>query len=504
MQASSQDAGYAGFNTFVEGLICICGPSTRALFLNSGQFGNVTLAPEALSLPSFQQLRNFSQHPVLKCCLPIDPFAMISMAHRLLLTTLTLLATLLGNSSYVTAYDFTALTELAEGALVGENVGQAVPGFEIRLLHQGQLLYHEVFGDWALDRPANADSSSKTLSGVLMMSIAETGESGFSLDSYLSDFLPEYDKPGHRDITIRQAFSHSSGLAGEDVFSSVLLNPFITLRQAAFQISQDPLANGPPGSKFAYGGLSMQAAGAAAEIATGESYINLFAERISMPLGMTSTEFVLASDSNPRVAGGIESTATDFARFMDMLLNGGVDRVSGVRVIETESVVEMLTRQTSDTQVIVNSPADNNRYGIGVWVDQLEQAGPTVDALAAGARGFHSWIDVEHELVFTFATELTVFSNVEVLSSMMHRSILQAMTTPGDFDFDGDVDGRDLLVWQRDTTVGDLADWQENYGMGGTAGLSRSVVPEPGAFSWLYLLLFYPAMSRSLQWPKNS
>jgi CubicO group peptidase (beta-lactamase class C family) len=390
----------------------------------------------------------------------------------------------------VSAYDFKSLTELAEGALVGENVGQAVPGFEIRLLHQGQVLYHEVFGDWSLDRPANADSSSKTLSGALMMSLAETGESGFSLDSYLSDYLPEYDKPGHQDITIRQAFSHSSGLPGEDVFSVVLLNPFITLRQAAFQISQDPLANGPPGSKFAYGGLSMQAAGAAAEIATGDSYIELFADRIATPLGMTNTEFVLASDSNPRVAGGIESTATDFARFMDMLLNDGIDRVSGVRVLEADSVVEMLMRQTSDTQVIVNSPADNNRYGIGVWVDQLEQAGPTVDALAAGARGFHSWIDVEHELVFTFATELTVFSNVEVLSSMMHRSILQAIVTPGDFDFDGDVDGRDLLVWQRDITVGDLADWQQNYGMGGTAGLSRSVVPEPSLLTWLFVLYF--------------
>jgi CubicO group peptidase (beta-lactamase class C family) len=416
------------------------------------------------------------------------------MSFRHTFSTLASLVTLLAWPAVATAYDFAELTELAEGALVGENVGQAVPGFEIRLLHQGQLLYHEVFGDWSLDRPANADSSSKTLSGALMMSIAETGESGFSLDSYLSDYLPEYDKPGHRDITIRQSFSHSSGLAGEDVFSSVLLNPFITLRQAAFQISQDPLANGPPGSKFAYGGLSMQAAGATAEIATGESYINLFADRITTPLGMVDTEFVLASDSNPRVAGGIESTATDFARFMDMLLNDGVDRVSGVRVLEADSVAEMLTRQTSDTQVIVNSPADNNRYGIGVWVDQLEQAGPTVNALAAGARGFHSWIDVEHDLVFTFATELTVFSNVEVLSSMMHRSILQAMATPGDFDFDGDVDGRDLLVWQRDSSVGDLADWQENYGV--TSSATVLSVPEPSMLSVCGLALPLLILSR--------
>ncbi len=292
--------------------------------------------------------------------------------YRNFLLHLTATCAICCNFATLSAYDLSALTALAEGALEGENVGQPVAGFEIRLLQQGELIYHQVFGDWSLDRPANVDSSTKTLSGALMMAVAETGEMGFSLDSKLSDFLVEYNQPGLGDVTVRQAFSHSSGMSGEDVFSSVLLNPFITLRQAAYSISQGPYENGPPGTKFAYGGLSMQAAGAAAEVATGESYIDLFAERISGPLGMVDTQFVLASEQNPRVAGGVESTATDFARFMDMLLNDGVDRVSGTRVLATESVVEMLTRQTTDAQIIVNSPAGNNRYGIGVWVDQLE------------------------------------------------------------------------------------------------------------------------------------
>jgi hypothetical protein len=50
---------------------------------------------------------------------------------------------------------------------------------------------------------------------------------------------------------------------------------------------------------------------------------------------------------------------------------------------------------------------------------------------------------------------------------------------PGDFDEDDDVDGRDLLIWQRNQSVGDLEDWQANYGAG--AVVSSSVaVPEPG------------------------
>jgi CubicO group peptidase (beta-lactamase class C family) len=370
------------------------------------------------------------------------------------------------------AYDFTNLTALANGALAGQNVSQPVSGFEIRLLHHGELLYHQSFGDWSLDRPANADSSSKTMSGALMMSLVDSGESGFTLESRLSDFLPEYDNDSLREISIRQSFSHSSGLAGEDVSATVLLNPFITLRQAAFQISQTPLDNGPPGSTFAYGGLSMQAAGAAAEIATGESYIDLFADRIATPLGLSNTEFVLASDSNPRVAGGIESTATDFARFMDMLLNRGVDRATGTRVLSEIAVAEMLRRQTTDTQPIAGSPTGNNRYGIGIWLDQLgpndlgPQAGPGVDAIAGGARGFHSWIDQSADLTFAFATDLSSFQNVDLLSSLMHAEILRVLSLPGDFNRDGDVDQQDYTLWQstfgQSVTAGTAADGNSN------------------------------------------
>jgi hypothetical protein len=84
---------------------------------------------------------------------------------------------------------------------------------------------------------------------------------------------------------------------------------------------------------------------------------------------------------------------------MDMLLNGGVDRTSLTTVLTADSVEEMLRRQTTDELVIANTPTGNNRYGIGVWLDQLGQAGPVVDVLAAGARGFHSWIDKSAGLV---------------------------------------------------------------------------------------------------------
>lgn len=52
----------------------------------------------------------------------------------------------------------------------------------------------------------------------------------------------------------------------------------------------------------------------------------------------------------------------------------------------------------------------------------------------------------------------------------------------GDFNNDGQVDGRDFLVWQRNPSIGSLADWQNNYGSGG--GLSAAVaIPEPATLA---------------------
>lgn len=60
---------------------------------------------------------------------------------------------------------------------------------------------------------------------------------------------------------------------------------------------------------------------------------------------------------------------------------------------------------------------------------------------------------------------------------------------PGDFDLDDDVDGRDFLVWQRNPSVGDLEDWQANYGTSAfTATEVASPVPEPASIGVLLSL----------------
>jgi hypothetical protein len=61
-------------------------------------------------------------------------------------------------------------------------------------------------------------------------------------------------------------------------------------------------------------------------------------------------------------------------------------------------------------------------------------------------------------------------------------------TCPGDFDGDGDVDGRDFLEWQRDPSVGDIEDWQSGYGSSCLTA-SNTAVPEPSSLILASILM---------------
>jgi hypothetical protein len=65
----------------------------------------------------------------------------------------------------------------------------------------------------------------------------------------------------------------------------------------------------------------------------------------------------------------------------------------------------------------------------------------------------------------------------------------------GDFNADGLVDGRDFLLWQRNPSVGNLSDWQTNYG----AGTLTAAVAVPEPTTWLLLTGFFGLVS-SRRW----
>ena len=62
---------------------------------------------------------------------------------------------------------------------------------------------------------------------------------------------------------------------------------------------------------------------------------------------------------------------------------------------------------------------------------------------------------------------------------------------PGDFDADSDVDGQDFLIWQRNPSVGNLADWQAHYGTTPPLTTVSLSVPEPSSMALVPCLLAF-------------
>ncbi len=68
-----------------------------------------------------------------------------------------------------------------------------------------------------------------------------------------------------------------------------------------------------------------------------------------------------------------------------------------------------------------------------------------------------------------------------------------SLSTPGDHDGDGDVDGSDFLDWQRNPSLGGLSEWQNNYGSHGGPLVAVATVPEPATL--VLLMLFAAAVT---------
>jgi hypothetical protein len=93
-----------------------------------------------------------------------------------------------------------------------------------------------------------------------------------------------------------------------------------------------------------------------------------------------------------------------------------------------------------------------------------------------------------YDPVITQLQLTSLFEANYTVSNVMVGSAVDFFGLPGDFDADGDVDGRDFLAWQRDPNVADLADWQNNYGMSSLAVVAA--VPEPRGLALLIGLVF--------------
>lgn len=301
------------------------------------------------------------------------------------------------------APDFTPVTQRVERLVADARL----PGASVLIVRDGDVLYERAFGGYSLQQRVAIASASKWVTGAVIARLVDRGLMRW--DDRIERYLPAApaDK---RAITLRQLYSHSSGLPAS--LSGCIGIPDLAMQACVDEILALPLAY-PPGQGFAYGGLSMQVAGRMAELAAGKSFDTLLREELSTPLGLTATDFGftsttpgLVSVSNPRIAGGLRSTLADYGRFLSAIQQRGV--FAGSAWLSPALIDQMAEDQTRGAPVVSTPLPEAIGYGIGQWRERVAADGRATALSSPGAFGFYPNLDHEAGFAGVFLTQNTL------------------------------------------------------------------------------------------------
>ena len=305
---------------------------------------------------------------------------------------------------------------------------------------RGKLVQFDAFGeqDAAAGVPMAKDtifriySMTKPVAGVALMTFYDEGR--FALDDPVSKFIPEFKglkvagetddsepvlEDADHEMTIRELASHTAGLTyGFFSRSHVdtlyqradVLDRDSTLAEMIDKLAAIPLRQ-QPGTQWHYS-VAVDVQGRLVELLAGKPFDQVLEERVFQPLGMKDTGFWVPEASRPRFAtlyrqtrggelralpfgeylqaprllsggGGLVSTAMDYLRFCQMLLNGG--ELDGTRVLRPETVALMLDNQLPEGHGFIDPrvATPGNVFGIDFAI--VEQPdGATDHPLAKG------------------------------------------------------------------------------------------------------------------------
>src|SRR5688572_11907053 len=311
-------------------------------------------------------------------------------------------------------------------------------------------------------------SQSKAIVSVAAMTLVEDGK--LLLTDPVGKYLPEFletkvavarDGGGYdvvqaaRRVTVRDLLTHTSGFGygtgvGGDLWEAAGQTGYYfadrdeTIRDSVKRIAALP-AHAQPATQWIYG-YSTDILGALVEVVAGKPLDAVLRERILEPLGMRDTEFYLSSAKNDRLAAvysmndgkleraptpgnavgqghyvqgprkdfsagaGLLSTATDYARFLEMMRNGG--ELDGRRILSRKTV-ELMT--TSHLGNIAYNPGQG--FGLGFYV--VEDLGARGTPGSVGEFGwggaYHTtyWVAPREELVVVHMTQLVPAGDVD-------------------------------------------------------------------------------------------
>jgi CubicO group peptidase (beta-lactamase class C family) len=361
-------------------------------------------------------------------------------------------------------------------------------GAIVLIARQGKVAYLQTFGrlNAKADKPMPPDaifriySMTKPITTAASLLLFEDGK--FKLDDPVSTYLPELK--GQRvhtgkgdetveakhEMTIRDLMRHTAGLTygmpnGTAVDTMYLAKgidgPDLSLVEMVTVLGKLPLQD-QPGTRFHYS-ISTDVLARLIEVLSGKPIDEFLQGRIFRPLDMRDTGFAVPDDKLSRFTashrsgaqgvlevvddpatsryrtrrkylsggGGLVSTARDYARFCQMLLNGG--ELQGVRLLRSATVKEMTRNQLPSEALpmrLGGFPVPGMGFGLGVSV-RLDTKSATPDPAAGefgwnGAASTYFWIAPKSEMVvivlqqvqpYNFALQLalqpTIYAAIE-------------------------------------------------------------------------------------------
>lgn len=314
-------------------------------------------------------------------------------------------------------------------------------------------------------------SMTKPITSVALMMLYEEG--AFQLFDPISKWLPEfaemnvavpsegaqvgtpyYTVPAMRPITVEHVLTHTAGLPnsyrGLTISAHEKVNeaasPDETVADYLQRLASLPL-NFQPGEKWEYSRATC-VVGRLVEVISGMTLDEFFRERIFEPLQMHDTHFFLPEEKlnrftaqyspgedgkivvadpatkesrwlrQPQIyfmgSGGLVSTAADYLRFHQMMLNGG--ELGGVRILSPKTVQLMTVNHTGDKEIWLRGPGSGFGLGYSVVTDQGQaQTMSNVGTYGwGGAYCTYFWVDPAEQMVAVMMTQVRPYTHLNI------------------------------------------------------------------------------------------
>jgi len=356
--------------------------------------------------------------------------------------------------------------------LKNEIAANKIPGAVMMIQRRGKVAYYETFGvrDPATKAPMTANtifriySMSKPITTVAAMMLVEEGK--LQLGDPVANYIPAFKDvkvgvekkgddgnmtldlvPSRRPMTVQDLMRHTSGITygffGEGLVKKAYVDAKISSEDVdnagfADRIAKLPLAY-QPGSTWDYS-HSTDILGRVVEVVSGKSLYQFEKERILDPLGMKDTAFYVtdkakqpliaepfpndrkigndADMNDPRVVrkwesggGGMMSTIADYARFAQMIANGGT--LDGKRYLSPKTIAYMGSNHIGPASGVANGPYYLPGPGFGFGLGFVVRTEPGVSIMEgsvgemnwSGAGGTTFWVDPKEDMFVVFMSQ---------------------------------------------------------------------------------------------------